>query len=501
MAADTHDPSTLTSAAGGPNDSVANHVIVLYGATGDLAQRKLWPGLYHLQLAGLMPDQFAIVGAGRADHSDADLRGLARQAAANAGHAPLDEEQWARFAARLSYATIGDDGRWAATVDTAERRIAAPVRRLHYLAVPSAAMEPIVRQIKHAGLSADSRVVLEKPFGTDLASARQLSAVLHEVFEEEQLFRIDHFLGKEAVQNILALRFANGTWESLWHRAHIEHVQIDVPETLGVGTRSAFYEATGAYRDMVVTHLFQVLGFVAMEPPAALRPRELVAETTRVFQALRPLAPGDVVRGQYDGYRDEPGVQPGSQIETFVAARAWVDNERWAGVPFYLRTGKRMASSGLVVTIAFRRPTTSMFSVGHGRPAGDPDHLSFDLGEHGSISLGFLAKTPGPGVALQPARLRYSFAAAPGHAQSLQAYERLIHDALIGDHTLFTSSAGIERLWEISAAVLATPPPLRSYPPGSWGPTEAEDLPAPSAWHLGGSAHRARPPRPEPGLG
>jgi glucose-6-phosphate 1-dehydrogenase len=299
------------------------------------------------------------------------------------------------------------------------------------------------------------------------------------------VLRIDHFLGKEAVQNILALRFANGMWEPLWNREHIEHVQIDVSETLGVTDRTAFYEATGAYRDMVVTHLFQVLGFVAMEPPAALRARELVAEKTKVFEALRPLSPGDVVRGQYAGYRDEPGVPADSATETLVAARAWVDNARWDGVPFYLRTGKRMAASERVVTVAFRdAPTQRLFAGDRGAGATDSSHLNLDLGDHGSISLGFLAKTPGPTMEVEAARLTYSFAAAPDHIRALEAYERLVHDAMLGDRTLFSSAEGVERLWEVSAPLLADPPPVRSYPPGSWGPPEAGELIAAGGWHL-----------------
>ena len=463
-----------------------DHVIVLFGATGDLARRKLWPSLYHLAVAGLMPSEFAIVGAGRAEHSDDDLRALARTAVQEFGRAPLEEEAWARFARRLSYTAIDTDGghRLRAALDAAEQRAGTSLRRLHYLSVPPAAMGPIVRELSRAGLAADARVVLEKPFGTDLASARALNALLREVFDEDQVFRIDHFLGKEAVQNILALRFANGMWESVWHREHIEHVQIDVPETLGLTTHTAFYEATGAYRDMVVTHLFQVLGFVAMEPPTALRPRELAAEKTKVFEALRPLVPGDVVRAQYAGYRDEPGVRPGSQTETLVAARVWVDNWRWAGVPFYLRTGKRMAAGKRFVTIAFRDAPTRMFPSGSGAQEAGSSHLNFDLGEHGSISLGFLTKSPGSRMDVEPAHLTYSFASAPNHAQALEAYERLIHDALIGDHTLFTSAEGIERLWEVSEPLLADPPPLRSYAPGSWGPPEVDALIAPHRWHL-----------------
>ena len=287
------------------------------------------------------------------------------------------------------------------------------------------------------------------------------------------------------MQNILALRFANGMWEPVWNRDHIEHVQIDVPETLGLTTRTAFYEATGAYRDMVVTHLFQLLGFVAMEPPTALGARELVAEKTKVFQAMRELTSDDLVRGQYSGYRDEPGVAPGSETETLAAARVWIDNWRWAGVPFYLRTGKRMAEGRRLVTIAFRDPPTRMFPEDSGVEEQDPNHLTFDLGDPGVLSLGFQAKTPGRGMSVEHAHLTYSFASAQKHEQSLQAYERLIHDAMVGDHTLFTTAHGVERLWEVSDRVLSQPPRLRRYQPGSWGPAEVDELIAPHTWHLG----------------
>ena len=468
-----------------------NHVIVLFGATGDLAQRKLWPGLYHLEVSGLMPPEFAVIATARGNYSDDELRALARKAVEESRRVPIDEEAWSRFARRLSYTITDTDGprHLDRAVEAAEEQAGSRLRRLHYLSVPTAAMGGIVREIGRAGLAPDSRVILEKPFGTDLASARELNALLHEVFEERQIFRIDHFLGKEAVQNILALRFANGMWEPVWNREHIEHVQIDVPETLGLTTRTAFYEATGAYRDMVVTHLFQVLGFVAMEPPTALRPRELVAEKNKVFEAMRALTPHDLVRAQYDGYREEPGVRPGSDTETLVAARVFVDNWRWAGVPFFLRTGKRMADGRRVVTIAFRDAPTRMFPTDSGVEESDPNHLTFDLGDPGCVSLGFQAKTPGPGMEVEHAHLSYSFASARNAGQSLEAYERLIHDAMVGDHTLFTTAEGVERLWEISDGVLTDPPPLRAYAPGSWGPPEVDELIDPDRWYLGARGH------------
>jgi glucose-6-phosphate 1-dehydrogenase len=330
---------------------------------------------------------------------------------------------------------------------------------------------------------------MEKPFGTDLASARELNETLHRVFGESQVFRIDHYLGREAVQNILALRFANGMFEPVWNRNHIDHVQIDVPETLSIGMRAAFYEATGAYRDMVVTHLFQILAFVAMEPPTNLDAKSLIGEKTKVFDAMAPIEPEDVVRGQYDGYREEQGVAPESETETFVAVRAQVDNWRWAGVPFFLRTGKRLAEDHHLLTLVFNQPPRRMFPVDcrYASESFGSDHLTFELGEPGSITADFLAKVPGPTMQLGEARMRFSYADAfGGPGAALEPYERLIHDVMIGDRTLFTTADGIERLWEISTPLLEQMPPVQPYAQGSWGPAATNDLIAPRRWHLPG---------------
>ncbi|MGN6254060.1 MAG: glucose-6-phosphate dehydrogenase, partial [Solirubrobacterales bacterium] len=291
----------------------------------------------------------------------------------------------------------------------------------------------------------------------------------------------------EAVQNLLALRFANGMFEPVWNRNHIDHVQIDVPETLSIEMRGSFYEGTGAFRDMIVTHLFQVLGFVAMEPPTSLGPKALGVEREKVFESMPALRPGDVVRGQYAGYRDEDGVAADSDTETFVAVKIFVDNWRWEGVPFYLRSGKRLAESRHLLTIAYSNPPRRMFpldcdqvveSFGH-------DHLTFELGDPGSISASFLAKVPGPRIELGEAHMRFSYADTfGGPEQALDPYERLIHDVMVGDRTLFTSSEAIERLWEVSQPLLDDPPPVIAYEPGSWGPKEAAELISPRRWHL-----------------
>jgi len=459
------------------------HVIVLFGATGDLSRRKLIPGLFHLSQAGLLPEEFRIVGTSLDDLDDERFRDFARDALREFCRVKFGDEEWAAFSERLSYVPSRADA-LAAGVGQAEEAIGEEASRLHYLSVPPSAAGPIIRTLGEAGLADRARVIMEKPFGTDLESARALNETVHEVFAEDQIFRIDHFLGKEAALNMLALRFANGFLEPLWNREHIDHVQIDVPETLSIGTRGSFYEATGAFRDMIVTHLMQILAVVAMEPPPSLEPRALVEEKSKVFRSVLALDPDEVVRGQYEGYRDEPGVAPDSEVETFVAAQVRVDNWRWAGVPFFVRTGKAMAEGARVVSIAFREPPKSMFPDEAGVGLAGPDHLTFDLADTPRLSLSFYGKRPGPGMRLEKASMQFSLGETDQQKDVLEAYERLIHDAMIGDRTLFTTAEGVERLWEISDPLLKHPSPLHSYPQGSWGPEEIHELIAPRRWRL-----------------
>jgi glucose-6-phosphate 1-dehydrogenase len=459
-------------------------VVVLFGATGDLAQRKLLPGLFHLVTAGFIPG-CRIVGVSLDELDCAGFRLATRRALEQFSTRKVPEADWIAFGESLSYVPLsGGAAALKAAVEEAEVSFAGESRRIHYLSVPPSAALSAVRLLGEAGLVERSRIIMEKPFGTDLASAVVLNARLHEVFAEDQIFRIDHFLGKEPAQNILAFRFANGLFEPIWNRNFIDHVQIDVPETLSLGKRSAFYEATGAYRDMVVTHLFQILAFMAMEPPTALEPAPITEEKNKVFRSMLPIKPADVVRGQYTGYRTEEGVAQESDTETFIALKCTIDNWRWAGVPFFLRTGKRLAEGQRIISIAFREPPKSMFPAGSGIGTQGPDHLTFDLADASKMSLSFYGKRPGPGMRLDKLSLQFAMHDTRHIGDVLEAYERLILDAMRGDRTLFTTAEGIERLWEVSIALLEAPPPVRIYAPGSWGPNAIHQLIAPYAWRL-----------------
>ena len=466
-----------------------DHVIVLFGATGDLAKRKLLPGLYHLALDNLMPERFAIIGSAPAAQaiSTEAFAAHAKDAISQFGRAKPEGEVWERFEKALSFgaADPGDPGPLLGAIADARAEVGqAPL--LFHLAIPPVAFGSVVKMLGDAQLAEGSRVIVEKPFGTDYASAHALNETIHTVFEERQIFRIDHFLGKESIDNILALRFANGLFEPVWNREHVRYVQIDVPETLTIEGRAGFYEATGAYRDMVVTHLFQVLGFVAMEPPAAIDQEHLRSGRSAVFQALKPLDCHQVVRGQYDGYRQEQGVAPDSSTETMVALRAEVDNDRWRGVPFFLRSGKAMAQSRQVLTLGFVQPSLALFpDTAQAKSADCHNELVIDFADPGSISARFLAKEPGPGLRLGEATMTFEFSSVFDPNQELEGYERLLHDAMDGDQSLFTSADGIERLWQVSAPLLEHPPGVEPYPVGSWGPASVAALTAPYRWHLG----------------
>ena len=465
-------------------ETLEPHVIVLFGATGDLAKRKLIPGLAYLEESSLAPD-IRLVATSLEDYTDQEFLAVARKAGETYGSRKLSDEQWAHFAERVTYVpqSAGPQA-LAAAVTAAEALLGPNVQRLHYLSVPPKAAKSVITMLKDANLVDRSRVVMEKPFGTDLASAIQLNDFVHDTFRESQIFRIDHFLGKEAAQNILAFRFANGLFEPIWNRNFIDHIQIDIPETLGLDARANFYESTGAYKDMVVTHLFQVMAFVVMEPPTALEPRAISEEKNKVFRSMLPINPADVVRGQYTGYREEEGVARDSDTETFIALKVGIDNWRWAGVPIYLRTGKKMAEGQRIISIAFKEAPRTMFPTGSGVGSEGPDHLTFDLADESKVSLSFYGKRPGPGMKLDKLSMQFSTRETESVGDVLEAYERLILDAMRGDHTLFTTAEGIESLWERSAQLLEDPPPVKSYPVGTWGPNAIHQLIAPNAWRL-----------------
>jgi len=456
--------------------------VILFGATGDLARRKLLPGMLHLWRSGLLPE-LRVVGTSLEEKTRDDFIEHARKAIEEFSDNARDKKEFDEFAKRLYWANPGVENLKAGVAE-AEADCQVQHSRLHYLSVPPKAALTVVQELRDADLVENSRIIMEKPFGTDLASAVTLNAKIHEVFQESQIFRIDHFLGKEAALNILALRFANGLFEPIWHRNFIDHVQIDIPETLGLDGRAGFYENTGAYRDMVVTHLFQVMAFIAMEAPTALDPLSITEEKNKVFRSMLPLDPHHVVRGQYDGYRQMEGVAPESETETFIALKCYVDNWRWADVPFYLRTGKKLAEGQRIISIAFKEPPKSMFPEGSGIGDDGPDHLTFDLADTSKISLSFYGKRPGPGFRLNKLSMQFAMEDTDWAGSVLEAYERLILEAVKGNHTLFTTAEGVERLWDISQPLLDNPPPVRRYAAGSWGPNQIHQLIAPFAWRL-----------------
>ncbi len=480
----------MPSSNHGNGQHPGDHVIVLFGATGDLARRKLLPGLFHLAKSGLLPKGYQIIGSAPAQFamSDEQFRAHAKKAVAQFGLAKPTGTAWQAFESRLRFgAADPDDPKPLVTaVQEAEHEIGGHPGRLFHLAVPPSAFSSVVTLLGQTKLAENGRVIIEKPFGTDLASCRQLAEVVHSVFDESQVFRIDHFLGKESVDNILALRFANGLFEPIWNRDHISHVQIDVPEKISIEGRAAFFEKTGTFRDMIVTHLFQVLGFVAMEPPSKLTAQFLRDEKSKVFQSLHPIDLNKVVRGQYEGYRDEPGVDPQSQTETFVAMKMEIDNWRWAGVPFYLRSGKSMAQRRQTITLGLKEPTLRMFPGVSHMPAGERcNEIIIDFDDPGWIAVRFLAKQPGPAMKLREVEMTFRYEDSFHRMHELEGYERLILEAMIGDQSLFTRSDEIDRLWEVAMPLIEDPPPVEMYELASWGPEAAiKRLISPYKWYL-----------------
>jgi glucose-6-phosphate 1-dehydrogenase len=451
-----------------PMDRTAD-ALVVFGLTGDLGMRMTIPALYRLELRGELPCD--VVGIGRQERSADEVREMAR-ASIERAEETIDDDAFERFAKRLSYLPAD------ATDESAYRRLAESLgssrRPLFYLATPPSLFASIVEALGRASLADHARVVIEKPFGHDLASARELNARLLEVLDDDQILRIDHFLGKEPVQDLVYLRFANELFEPVWNRHHVEAVQLNLAESFGIEGRGSFYDDVGALRDVVQNHVLQVLALVAMEPPAGGRDA-IARRRLDVLRAIPDADPADYVRGQYDGYRDEDGVKPGSETETFAALKLEIDNWRWAGVPFLIRAGKALPTTLTEVDARFRRPPkilmgTRIAEVKH------HNHLSIRIGRDAGASIGVLVKDATSDSA-EPVHLDVSF--REHVKESPEPYERLLGDALIGDASLFPNQRIIEELWRIVQPLLNDPPPVEAYAGGTWGPEAAERLAEP----------------------
>ena len=476
--------------------------IVIVGATGDLAARKLLPALYNLDVEGLLPTAGDVIGVAPLDWNDDRFRAHAEEAIQSFSRTGIDKRRFARFAQRLRFVPIQADDDLRPLVSVAGRPL-----RLVYLAVPASAFATLATSISTAGLAAGTKLVIEKPFGHDAASATRLNATLHGALPEERIYRIDHYMGKETVQNLLVFRFGNSIFERVWNRDAVSRVEISVAETLGVEQRGRFYEETGAIRDIVQNHLFQLLAVTAMEPPISFAPEALRNAKVEVLDALQPADPRYVVRGQYaagsidgevvSGYREEDGVDPASQTETFAALRLHIDSWRWAGVPFLLRTGKRLAVRDTRVVLTFRQAPLHLFR-GIGLDRLDSNRLVIRIQPDEGISVSFVAKRPGPEVTTLPVEMDFSYEGS-FKSSPPEAYERLLHDALSGDHTLFIREDEVERGWQVVQPVLDRPPPVEMYPAGSWGPAAADRIPRPGHWHNSPTAEARR--RRAPGGG
>ncbi len=480
--------------------------LIIFGASGDLTREKLVPALFRLFRQGLLPDAFRVIGVGRTD------LGAGKFARTLGEHRDAECEGWADFAEHLAYHRLDYD-RPEDYISLRETLRDGPCDavRAFYLSVPPKAIIPIVDQLGRAGLAErrsndeiGPRVVVEKPFGSDLESARQLNEYLHTVLDERQIFRIDHYLGKETVQNIHVLRFANSIFEPIWNQKYVDHVQVTVSETVGIAGRGGYYEQAGALRDMIQNHLMHLLCLVAMEPPNSLAPDDVRDAKVKVLTALRPIPShcfrNDCIRGQYTagsiggelvpGYRDEENVAPDSNIETFAALKTYIDNWRWSGVPFYIRTGKRMPARISEISVHFKPVprvlfnTTDAFSRSRpaGRPVGplQPNVLAIRIQPNEGISILFQAKVPGPEMAIEPFQMDFSYADAFGRHPP-DAYERLLLDVAQGDQTLFTRQDEAEAAWAFLDPILREcagqkGTPLPNYKAGTWGPSEANDL-------------------------
>jgi glucose-6-phosphate 1-dehydrogenase len=478
--------------------------IVIFGGAGDLAQRKLLPALYNLHLDALLPPRLAVVGTGRNAFTDEAYRAFARQAVQRFSRRPVDEAQWSGFAAALFFVTLDLEDPHAfpklgARLDAIEHERDLLGNRVYYLAVPASLFKTTVEQLARARFVGPpdsgpyARVIVEKPIGFDLSSAMAINDAIARVFDERRIYRIDHYLGKETVQNILVLRFANSFFEPQFNQKYIDHVQITVAEEEGVGTRAGYYDQAGALRDMVQNHMLQLLSLTAMEPPYSLGADVVRDEKLEILQSLRPIegeaVDTEVVRAQYaagfqmgtsvPGYRDEPGVKPGSSTETYVALRVFIDSWRWAGVPFFLRTGKRLPKRASEISIQLKPVPAILFNKD---PAArlDPNVLTVRIQPDEGFALGISSKVPGPRVRIYPVKMDFDYGSTFG-ASSPEAYERLLLDVLTGDQTLFMRRDEVEASWRWITPMLErwaeqASAPLPTYAAGDWGPPEADRL-------------------------
>ncbi|CAG0935692.1 glucose-6-phosphate 1-dehydrogenase [Thermoflexales bacterium] len=457
--------------------------IVIFGATGDLTHRKILPAFYAFAQQGLLPEQYRLIGFARRDWTDEIFRAEMRQGVEQFGRVPFDAATWDTFAANLYYHRSDFDQadgypRLGELLD--RRDTPATDNRLFYLATPPESYPAIVHHLGEAGLNHGqhgwTRIIIEKPFGRDLPSAIALNQQMHEVFAEEQVYRIDHYLGKETVQNLIVFRFANAIFEPIWNRNYIDHVQLTVAETVGVESRAGYYDTAGVGRDILQNHLLQLLTVTAMEPPYAFDAHALRDEKAKVLQALRPIQAADTVAGQYIGYRNEQGVAPKSQTPTFVAVKMYIDNWRWQGVPFFLRSGKQLADKTTEISIVFKRPPHSLFPLEAGEML-TPNVLTLCIQPDEGMHLRFEAKVPGANMQRQTVDMNMNYAQDFSGAPLPEAYERLLLDALQGDASLFTRADEIELAWQAIDPVIQnwenSKVPLFFYEPGSWGPYEA----------------------------